>query len=560
MTRTVERRQSYHEAAVRPSGPMQQGLSRLAHFNLVDEAWIPVRGPRGRRRVGLRELFASAAELEAVTHESPLVVFAVHRLLLAIMQRVVGDVGARWPALWASGNVPVAEVTEYLERWHSRFDLFDERHPFYQVANLVTTKNERVTEPLPVTVLRVDAATKNNHTLHDHRSDAAVEPMCPADVALWLITDQGFALGGGVGSKTNIFGRHPHRKHGPCVGRWCALLGFSSLADTLLLNLVSYADHTTTPALAADKPLWERDGYRPPGDVVPDGLLDYLTLPARYLRLLPNDHGMVQHVYYVSGLAIDRSLTLSPYALYRADVEVGRRALRPDRLRPLWRDSDALLTAPDPVLQQDLRPWAVRETARRELGPRLQQGDKLSVTCFGLVSDQASPLRWREERLLVPAMVLSDPARMAEVRSVLTRLDDVGRVMWTALRVVARFSIEPDGNAAAGDVARLTARLVEAAAYWQHVEESFHALLDSLQAEGSEAASRAFDSACEIACECFEKAVQATLGPPSAHLKALSLGRSRFERGVRSLTMNEGAQHGGRTGLDAMSASVVAAQ
>ena len=112
----------------------------MPSFNLIDEPWIPCAPPGGEepRLLSLRAALTNAHEWREIMDDSPLVVVALHRLLIAILHRVYR--GPRnveaWRAIQAHGRFDAASIGQYLDEWRPRFDLFDVEHPFYQVAEM----------------------------------------------------------------------------------------------------------------------------------------------------------------------------------------------------------------------------------------------------------------------------------------------------------------------------------------------------------------------------------------------------------------------------------------
>ena len=103
-------------------------------FNLVHQPFVPCRRMDGSfAELSLLEAFGEAHRIQAISDNSPLVTAALHRLLLAILHRVVGPATPQdWAALWQEHGkgLPVERIRDYLLRWEHRFDLFDESHPF----------------------------------------------------------------------------------------------------------------------------------------------------------------------------------------------------------------------------------------------------------------------------------------------------------------------------------------------------------------------------------------------------------------------------------------------
>lgn len=118
-------------------------------FNLLDEAWIRVIYPDCREdEVSLKQFFSGVHTYTDLAGELPTQNAAVLRLLLAVLHAVFyrfdeegnpseitnsDDVYDRWQALWEMGRFPAEPIERYLESYRDRFDLFDDKRPFYQV-------------------------------------------------------------------------------------------------------------------------------------------------------------------------------------------------------------------------------------------------------------------------------------------------------------------------------------------------------------------------------------------------------------------------------------------
>lgn len=141
----------------------------MSDYNLIDEPWISVvvdyKGTT--KLVGLKEFFEHAHEYIALAGDMPTQDFAVMRFLLAILHTVFSRYDAHgepyemielndrmqqiekvdledeedyedalmetWKDLWNAKKFPEI-VVKYLDAWHDRFYLFDDKYPFYQVT------------------------------------------------------------------------------------------------------------------------------------------------------------------------------------------------------------------------------------------------------------------------------------------------------------------------------------------------------------------------------------------------------------------------------------------
>ena len=167
----------------------------MSRFNLIDEPWISVvidyKGTT--KLVGLKEFFENAHTYIALAGDMPTQDFAVMRFILAILHTVFSRYDAQgnayetvtlndrmqqleevdqgdyedyedalldtWKDLWKAGKFPDI-VLKYLDAWHDRFYLYDDKYPFYQVTKEIISKvNAQFTDCLLYTSDAADELT-----------------------------------------------------------------------------------------------------------------------------------------------------------------------------------------------------------------------------------------------------------------------------------------------------------------------------------------------------------------------------------------------------------------
>ncbi|MDX1971078.1 MAG: type I-E CRISPR-associated protein Cse1/CasA, partial [Candidatus Sumerlaeia bacterium] len=163
-------------------------------YNLVTEPWIPITTNDGHSHsVSLRQVFEQAQEIRDISDPSPLSQVGLYRLLLAILYRTHKiTTSDSWKTLWSKGWNFEA-ISDYLERWENRFDLFSETHPFYQRIDLPL--DGRLT---PLTKLSNEFTAGNNKQVFDHSTDENPVSFTPDRCARLLIEAQFWSIGGGV--------------------------------------------------------------------------------------------------------------------------------------------------------------------------------------------------------------------------------------------------------------------------------------------------------------------------------------------------------------------------
>ncbi|MCT7757071.1 MAG: type I-E CRISPR-associated protein Cse1/CasA, partial [Lactobacillus iners] len=220
----------------------------MSDYNLIDEPWISVvvdyKGTT--KLVGLKEFFEHAHEYIALAGDMPTQDFAVMRFLLAILHTVFSRYDAHgepyemielndrmqqiekvdledeedyedalmetWKDLWNAKKFPEI-VVKYLDAWHDRFYLFDDKYPFYQV-----TKEEidtsKISKASPSKILgkninRLISESGNKIALFSPKYDANNNKglLTYDELTRWLITFQSYT---GLSDKV-IFGNEKYK-------------------------------------------------------------------------------------------------------------------------------------------------------------------------------------------------------------------------------------------------------------------------------------------------------------------------------------------------------------
>ena len=320
----------------------------LTAFNLLDEPWIPCTMLDGRLESwGLRGVLERSPDIAEIRGESPLVVAALHRLLIAILHRNFRvESTEEWADLWERRAWDADVLDGYFTRWRHRFDLFDEEHPFYQVADLEWSKGG--------SSARLLFHADNNSTLFTHLAILAPPELTPAEAARLLVGFMAFDVGG---TKTSERGQES-AKAAPLNKGAVVLARGEDLFCTLMLNLCRYAPEEGDPwhfDRDLDVPAWERDEATRPEDRIPDGYIDLLTWQSRRIRLQPqqgeNGATVVKNVIIMKGFQppddfrlYDKETMLAFKRQLRANLDGNPwPVVTFTEERGLWRDSFALM-------------------------------------------------------------------------------------------------------------------------------------------------------------------------------------------------------------------------
>ncbi|MDM4762830.1 type I-E CRISPR-associated protein Cse1/CasA [Galbitalea sp. SE-J8] len=262
---------------------------------MIDEPWIPVATRDGATaELSLADVFRRADDIRGLATELPTVDFAILRVLLAILERALGEFDdpiSTWASLRRDG-LPTQRVLDYLEHWRHRFDLLDDAAPFFQTANLTTGKPDA---DATLDRLLPDASGGG---LFSMRRGAGVARISFAEAARFVLHSHSYGLAGIHGSALG----DPRAKGGKVyplgTGGAGSLGGVviegETLAETLVLNLV-LGDREGYPLDPDDEPAWERSPLGPAEEgrssPAPRGPAEFYTWQSRRIRLVYDESG-----------------------------------------------------------------------------------------------------------------------------------------------------------------------------------------------------------------------------------------------------------------------------
>ncbi|UMO99988.1 type I-E CRISPR-associated protein Cse1/CasA [Amycolatopsis sp. EV170708-02-1] len=290
-------------------------------YNLFDELWLPARDLNGKvQELSLTDVLRRADSLAGLLGDVPTQVFALNRLLLAVLHRALGERLniALWKDMWRDRAFPEDDLERYVTAHRNRFDLFHPVVPFMQVADLRTAKGD-VPE-----LSKFIADVPNGNLFFSARMDKDLT-LSYAEAARWLVHCHAFDPSG---IKSGAIG-DPRMKNGkgyPIGTGWSGYLGGvlphgTTLLETLLLNLIPGSN-------LADLPAWERDQAGPRcDDREPTGPVDLFTWQSRRIRLARSQGR-------VAGALICNGDRLTPQNRFGAESHTAwRRSLNQERLR-----------------------------------------------------------------------------------------------------------------------------------------------------------------------------------------------------------------------------------
>lgn len=317
----------------------------MGSFNLIDEEWILVLDANGeQQKVSLETLFSNAQNYMCLAGETEFQNFAILRVLESVLLAAYSACDYRgdpypcspksvpvaalasdstkkqykkelrqcWRDLWEHGKFS-RTVLDYLQEWHDRFYLYDDKYPFFQITEtdvktyyslkkkfptpirgrnlnrMISESGNKLAIFSPVSLSNRDARKgvkvpqleefkdicrisvvdeeSGKEKQYQWIDDVSVSELdsLPSDaLARWIITYQGYS---GTGEKKKWPCRFPNSEHKePCIsyGSLYPLGGLyasgNNLFQTLILNLILVHPEFDADSLyKVQKPCWERD-------------------------------------------------------------------------------------------------------------------------------------------------------------------------------------------------------------------------------------------------------------------------------------------------------------
>lgn len=463
-------------------------------FNLIENPWVRVLRQNGQvEELGLRAVLAQAGKIPELADDSPLVNVAVLRLLLAVLHAAtwraddLGDKRAKWARWWSTRTLPMEDIESYFEKWQSRFDLFDEAHPFMQTGAL------EMNEASPIARLAFEE--NNSVQLFAFPENPVWENPSPAQAARLLLATQGFALGFGKSSKAKIGGveiEPPYTADAPLLRGLTVWLTGANLLETLLLNLAPPKD-----GFPDDAPSWELDAPHELRDKLqgktrrstpPRGVMDCFSWHGRLIRLLPeieNGQIVVRSAYFTQGRSIGDDNHFDPMKVYIASKKEGVFALSLSESRAAWRDAAAIFHTPDTGHPCRAVEW-VGELVEFKT---VERNRLYRLHAVGLATEPGKAgkfLLWRHDRMPAPVALLDDPNGASRIAQATGEAEDMANQLYGRFKNVAQLFDAPnmDRAGAKGPNPDAVANMIQAfdprRTFWPRLEMPFNEYLRRL--------------------------------------------------------------------------------
>jgi len=399
--------------------------------------------------------------------------------------------------------------------------------PFMQVAALAQLE-ETADKRKPWSQISLASSSGNTALLFDHSCDELPKPIAPAEALRCLLGFLQFTPGGLVKTLRSS------DKAGPLANSAAALPLGDTLQQTLCLALHPCSSRT-------DLSSWERspvERFTLLADAsLASGPNDRYTRLSRAVLLEENDAGFVQWLRFAAGVALeDDSNAPDPMASYRAGSNsLVRLSFREGRA--LWRDLPALVPDEDGKACQPAATLSWAANLNVQLGLR-GKGQPLLIA--GLASDQAKLLRWRCERIALPAMLLTNPQLAGYLRLEVSRSENLyERLRSIATDMYAEAMPDPRSKDTRARARAVVDAGAAAAIFFVRAERSLPQLLQLVGAGDGDGADRHWSATLFDACEECWESLRRNLGRSPLALKAEARSWPRFRGLLREHSLIE---------------------
>lgn len=468
---------------------MERSETMQNSLNLLDEPWLKVSDKDGRiDTVSLIDLFKHAQDYRQLAGEMPAQDLAILRFLLAIlltvysrydangrlydwvdvntdtMEPIIGDEDEQedllddyadnqgalyqtWATLYEKKQFSDV-VIQYLEKHRDRFNLFDDKYPFYQAPldfyNQSVPANKQIKDsktPGEVAIKllnRTIAESNNSLATYASRADSAKNDITTDEMVRWMITYQNYS---GVSDKTTV--KRDSKIKGTAAGWLFSIhpvyIKGDDLFDTLMLNLTLTTDNH---ASLIERPVWEQSlsEYRDKRTTatMPDNLAELYTLWCRLLYLKRDENGEL-HLFAAKFPRPDSGNSfIEPMTTWKFSSK-NKTYFAPafssdDLQKSMWANFGEYISTDGSGQTPGVVSWA-KALQKHQLLPR-QKPIELVTTGF-LKDNNASsqmPVYQVYDELKLPADVIFDP-KMAH-----TWPERIKDAVWTTRRAIGAYN------------------------------------------------------------------------------------------------------------------------
>ena len=394
-------------------------------YNVLTEPWIPARLPDGSiREYGVLELLEHAHELVEITDAMPNYEYGMYRFLFVFLMDAFHPKRQRdIRILLERGSFDMDVIRSYVEECNrdgERFDLFDEKHPFFQQAEGWDGKEE-LKSPAN---LNPAMPSGNNHVHFDHtlESDSVMEIR---EAAKALCGINLFSTAGVQGYPSTPSGAPPVY----------TIVRGDNLFQTLVYGMMPSNLYSNYDSPA---PVW-RSGVsvKPKEKVSSTSLLYGLLFPCRRVQLVPGETGGIIGIRYEQGMNYENyDAWADPYVTYYVGKN-GRQNLKPNMDKENWRNLGTILN------KEEGAPQVVTEAAGCDMAP------VLNLITYSAVTNQMNYLDLQRGSYSVPVRFVEDKILYGFMCALLESVENSGSSLSKSIYALQKSMGMTEGAAAA---------------------------------------------------------------------------------------------------------------
>lgn len=501
-------------------------------MNLVTGDWIPVVFNDGTSTlVSLEKLYEKGDEISDFVLNPPQRI-SVMRLLICITQAALD--GPEDEAEWLNCEKRIIpESIQYLESRINKFNLYDEKQPFLQVAGLDAIKEDDEYS-VNISKLSVETPSGHNSTLFDHSSISEKQILNDADIAIGVLTLQNFATGGGqsksikwdgiaIDGSANVDDKGQSRKNNnftkaPCLSQKLFSIAIGDyLLHTIWLNLIP-KNHITkiSKNMKFGKPLWDDFPEAYKTNSLDEIRLNYLSRLTPLSRFFLLDKANKQKSrFFTNGYSYEEDLHIikEPMCTVIKNKEQENVYLKIDLSKHIWRELASVLM----LKKSDSSVGGAECLANLKLLFQSQYTGNITLWSGGVVTDSKGGkfIDFAEWILSVPVRMIGE-SPLLRYKSGIQLADDgsssLGRGISKYLEIYGDDKFQKDERGGFRKKSNKDWKLREKVLaiarthYWQALDNSYQILIDtvindaSLDGEWRKRIFSAINSAFRYAC------------------------------------------------------------
>jgi len=405
-----------------------------------------------------------------------------------------------WQLIWRKGHFEDRQILIYLNQFRDRFNLFDDRYPFYQCSempiNCIDNRGQPKSYTKSIANLIHELATGNNATLFDHTVENKPEAISPARAASLIIAFQAFSIGGLL---TYQEGQDPKiyksSTNAPLVKGAVIIVKGNNVFETLALNMHKYNKNDSEPMEieSEDAPAWENNNCTQAIERYPKGYLDLLTWQSRCIKLIPEKDNkgntMIKQVVIMKGEQLPNT-----YSLYQKEPMLAyKKVKKPTKNqepwsiltfkeeKALWRDSLSLFQS---LEEERERPKILSWLSELSSIGIIDISMIYNLSIMGLATNQAKVILWRNEHIPLPLEYLKNEDLITSLSKILGIAETIGteikKTVWLLSKMIIAPNVKTLNETQKNEVNNFSDHLSIDHPYWAQLGISFNKLLVNL--------------------------------------------------------------------------------